>query len=68
MSPIYPLEKDMALHLNKLVSPLPTSVVEIGSVVLEKKTKIWKIYHDNQDKDNRINDEQWTNFSQKSSF
>ena len=40
----------MALHLNKLASPLPKNVVEIGSVALEKKTKIWKIYHDNEDK------------------
>ena len=32
-----PLEKSGALHLNKLKSPSPKSLVEIGSVVLEKK-------------------------------
>ena len=35
-----PLEKDGALHLNKVES----SLVEIGQVVLEKKWKIGKVY------------------------
>ena len=39
---IPPLEKSVALHLNKLESPLPKNalwLVEIGQVVLEKKMK-----------------------------
>ena len=39
------------------------SLVEIGSVVLEKKMKMWKVY-DNDDND----DGQRTNFDQKSSL
>ena len=37
-----PLEKGMALHLNKLESP---SLVEIGPVVLEKKIFKYFQYH-----------------------
>ena len=41
-----PLDKDMALHLNKLETALPKntlcqlSLVEIGTVVLEEKMKM----------------------------
>ena len=41
------------------------SLVEIGSVVLEKKMKMWKAYDDD---DNDDNDGQRTNFDQKSSL
>ena len=41
-----PLEKDVALHLNKLESPplKDALMIEIGPVVLEKKMKMWKVY------------------------
>ena len=32
-----PLEKNVTFHLNKLESPSPKDLVEIGSVVLKKK-------------------------------
>ena len=35
-----PLEKDVTLHLNKLEFPLLRSLVEISSMVLEKKMKM----------------------------
>ena len=47
-----PLEKGMALHLNKFESPSPTrmlSLVEIGPVAYEEKMKMCKVYH-NMDK------------------
>ena len=46
-----PVEKGMALHMNKLESPSPfvPSLVEIGPVVLEKKTKMWKVYRGTTD-------------------
>ena len=60
-----PLEKGVAIHLNKLESPSPKnlvpSFVENGPVVLEKKMKMWKVY----DKDDNG---QQTNFDQKSSL
>ena len=42
-----PLEKNAALHLNKLESPLPKDALcqvwlKFGPVVLEKKMKMWK--------------------------
>ena len=40
------------------------SLVEIGSVVLEKKMKMWKVYDNDNDKDDR----QWTNFDKNSSL
>ena len=45
---------------------LVPSLVEIGSVVLEKKMKMWKVY-DNED-NNDDDDGQRTNFDQKSSL
>ena len=38
------------------------SLVNIDEVVLEKKTKMWKVY------DNNNNNRQWTNFDKKSSL
>ena len=48
-----PLEKRRALHLNKR-SPFThwcvvRSLVEIGSMVLKKKTKMWKVYNNEED-------------------
>ena len=51
--------------MNKLESPTPMhrcfvpSLVEIGPVILEKKTKTWKIYS------NKNDDRQQTNFNQR---
>ena len=41
--------------------------VEIGSMVLEKKMKMWKVYDNNDDNDDN-DDGQRTNFDQKSSL
>ena len=63
------MEKNDTLHLNKLESPSPKDalcLVVIGPVVLEKKTKIIKVY-DNKEEDND-DDGQQTNCDQKSSF
>ena len=45
------------------------SLVEIGSVVLEKKMKMLKVYNNNKnDNDDNNKDGQQTNFDQKSSL
>ena len=45
------------------------SLVEIGPVVLEKKTKMWKVYDNDDYNDDKNNDDgQRTNFDQKSSL
>ena len=45
------------------------SLVEIGSVVLKKKMKMWKVYDNDDDTDNANNaDGQRTNFDQKRSL
>ena len=44
------------------------SLVEIGSVVLEKKMKMLKVYDNDNDDDNDNEDGQRTNFYQKSSL
>ena len=51
-------------------SLLPPTLVEIGPVVLEKKTKMWKVYDNANDNANAydVNDWQRTNFDQKSSL
>ena len=43
-----PLEKGgpFTLHLNKLEVCFVPSLVEIGPVILQKKTKLWKVYED----------------------
>ena len=54
-----PLEKGVAIHFNKLESPTQgcfvPSLVEIGPVVLEKKSRIGKVYRqtDGQTDDGR---------------
>ena len=68
-----PLEKGMALHLNKTWIPFTQgyfvqSLVEIGPVVLEKKMKMLKVYDNANDDDDNDNDGQRTNFDQKSSL
>ena len=40
------------------------SLVEIGPVALEKKMK-WKVYDNNDEKDDYDNDGQWTNCDHK---
>ena len=48
---------------------LVPSLVEIGSVVLEKKMKMWKVYDNDDNEDNNDDDDgQQTNFDQKSSL
>ena len=44
------------------------SLVEIGSVVLEKKMKMIEIYNNNNDNNDNNEDGQQTNFDQKSSL
>ena len=48
------------------------SLIEIGSVVLEKKMKMWEVYdnanNNNDNNDDSDNDGQRTNFDQKSSL
>ena len=71
-----PLEKDPALHLNKLESPSPKDRLcqvwlKFGPVVLEKDVKIRKvsdINDNNNDNNNNDDDGQRTNCDQKSSL
>ena len=44
------------------------SLVEIGSVVLEKKMKMSKVYDNNDDNDNDDDAGPWTKLVQKSSL
>ena len=51
-----PLGKGMALHLNKLESPVPKDAlcqVKIGPGFLEKKSKIGKVYRQTNRRTNR---------------
>ena len=64
----YTSKKGVSLHLN--LNPLHLkcfvpSLVEIGPVVLEKKTEMWKIYADHH---NNNNDGQLSNFDQRDSL
>ena len=70
-----PLEKGQATSFEQIKIPfnqgcfVPRSI-KIGSVVLEKKMKMWKVYddNDNDDNDNNDDDGQRTSFDQKSSL
>ena len=59
----FPLEKSLALYL-KTLNPLHLKMlcvqfVEIGSVVLEKKMKIWKVYRSLQTTERRSEEPTW---------
>ena len=68
-----PLKKIVALHLKKQIwipfTPecFVPSLVEIGTVVLENKKKMWKVYddNDNNEDDDIEDDGQRTNCDQK---
>ena len=64
LNPLHPKDEQTWIHFTQ--GYFVSSLVEIGSVVLEKKMNMWKVYakaNDNVNIDNDDhNDRQWTNF------